>query len=82
MKRIIGQLNPTTPEEYLEALFRLCEWLKEHWEEIPDGDGETDTPDDEQQTKTDMFRVIQGCADCGMDCLKVKDMVNKITIEQ
>lgn len=78
MERITGHLDPTTPEEYLEATLRLCETAFKFWEELPDGDGETETPMDENQTKTDMFMIIQGCASFGLDSLKMKNMVNTL----
>ncbi len=77
MERIEGYLDPSTPEEYLEAAMRLCEKAFEYWEELPDGDG-TPTPGDENETKSDMLATIGGCTGCGLDCLKVKAMVDKI----
>lgn len=78
MERIKGFIDPTTPEGYLEAAMRLCEKAMEYWERLPDGDGEHGTPDDENQTKTDMLMIIQGCASYGLDCLKLKAMVDQI----
>ena len=78
MQIIEGEINPTTPEEYLEALFRLCEFMQVNWDELPNGDGESDTPDELPQTKTDLFRTISGCANCAISALKLKSMVNQI----
>lgn len=78
MERIGGFIDPSTPEEYLEVCMRICEQMMEHWEELPDGDGEHRTPDDKNQTKTDIFLALRGCAGFGLDCLKMKSMVDKI----
>lgn len=77
MERIKGFLDPTTPEEYLEAVMRLCEQAMEHWEELSDGGG-VPTPGDEVKTKADMFVIISGCAEYGLECLKMKCMVDSI----
>ena len=77
MQRIKGDLDPTMPEEYLEATLRICEQFLEHWEKFSDGDG-IPTPDDEVKTKADMFAIIAGCAERGLDALKMKCMVDKI----
>lgn len=77
-ERIDGQLDPSTPEEYFEAILRFTEILAEKWEEFPDGDGKRESQDDDNQTKTDMFALVCGCADAALDCLALKSEVNKI----
>lgn len=76
MDRIVGFIDPSTPEEYMEALMRICEETLRIWDELPDGDGKNG--DLENPTKMGMFQIIQGCANYGIDCLKMKNMVNKI----
>lgn len=63
-------LIPKTPAEYTESLRRLIFFLMNHWDEIPDGDGENISPDENYQTKTDMFRIIAGCSNYACDSIK------------
>lgn len=78
MERIGGFLDPTTPGEYLEACIRLCEVALGTREDLPDGDGVHAEADAPIATKTDVFRTIRGCAECGLDSLKLRDMVNRV----
>ena len=61
-------LNPKTPREYLEALQRIVNYTIEHCDLFPEGDGETFSAD--EATLTDLFNIIRGCADTGLDCIK------------
>ncbi len=63
-------LDPKTPAEFVEAMRRFLVIFVNEWDNLPDGDGETESPDDEVQTKTDIFMVIQGCSSYALDTLK------------
>ena len=63
-------LDPKTPAEYAEATRRMLLILINDWDDFKDGDGESSTPDDEPQTKTDMFHIISGCCGFACDCIK------------
>lgn len=65
-----GRLDPRTPAEYLEAVRRITQTLMDTWDEFPDGDGVNASPDDDNQTKTDMFRIISGCCQYALDNIR------------
>lgn len=65
-----NQLDPKTPAEFAEAMRRMVVFLTKEWDNLEDGDGETASPDDDAQTKTDMFHIMAGCADCACQCIK------------
>ena len=70
-------LDPKTPDEYIEALFRMASYLREHKDEFPDGDGVTDTPEDQLQTKTDLLKMIRGCTIYALECIEGEQIVIK-----
>jgi len=63
-------LDPKTPREYLEACRRIVDTLERMWDELSDGDGDEGSPDNETQTKTDMFIILAGCAELGKEAIK------------
>ena len=69
------QLDPVTPREFLEALHRLVHVFEAHWDEFPNGDGASYTLDDDNQTKTDIFNTIAGCADYGLGAIKAENLI-------
>lgn len=75
-------LDPKTSREYLEACRRIVYTLEQMWDELPDGDGDKGSPNDENQTKTDMFIILAGCADCGKEAIKdankLKELIDQI----
>ena len=71
-------LDPKTPAEYTEALRRLVQFFMDNWDNFEDGDGVNRSPDDTNQTKTDVFMVIAGCADNA--CQSIKQF-HKLTAE-
>lgn len=78
MERITKEdLNPSTPQEFAEALLRICEGLMENYEKLQEGNG-IGTESDLPETVTDIFYVIRGCADCAIDLIKIKHTVDQI----
>jgi len=63
-------LDPETPREYLEACRRIVDTFEKLWDELLYGDGDKGSPNDENQTKTDMFIILAGCADLGKEAIK------------
>ncbi len=69
-------LDPSNPDEFLEALRRFVEAGFSNWDILPDGDGITPTGEGEVATKTDIFLTIRGCADCALAQLELIRKIN------
>lgn len=66
-------LDPITPREYREACRRILTLFEELWDELPDGDGDKGSGGDTNQTKTDFFIILAGCADYGKAAIKIQN---------
>ena len=63
-------LDPKTPAEYVEAIRRFTDAFIEMWDNLEDGDGEHGSLDNSPQTKTDLFILVSGCAQCALDNIR------------
>lgn len=72
------ELDPKIPREYLEACRRIVATFEELWDKLPDGNGDEGSDDENNQTKTDMFIIIAGCADYGKAAIKDQNEAKRL----